>query len=84
MSNHPHQRPNGKQPAGTPITVPPQPAPVQVIVEQAEGPNGPMVVLHFLSVNGQSIYFLGIDDARHVADLIRDRATPVRLASGGR
>jgi hypothetical protein len=79
MSNKPHLRPNGAQPEGIPITVPPQPAPVQVIVEQAQTPQGPLVVLRFLSVNGQSVYFLGVEDARHIADLIRQRATPITL-----
>jgi hypothetical protein len=52
---------------------------VQVIVQQVDGPNGPLVVLRFLSVNGQSVYFLTVDDARQVASLIQQRATPVRL-----
>ena len=38
-----------------------------------------MVVLRLLSVNGQSVYFFSVDDARNIADLIRQRATPVTL-----
>lgn len=79
MSNHPRMRPNGAQPQQIPITVAPQPVDIQVLVEQAASAAGPMVVLRFFTPTGQAVYFLPVENARQVADMIRQRATPVAL-----
>ena len=79
MSNHPHMRPNGNQPQQIPITVNPAPVPVQVVVEQASGPQGTVVVLRFFSPTGQTVFFLSPDDAKSIANMIQQRATSVIL-----
>jgi len=80
MSNHPHMRPNGNTPQQVPVQVPPGPVPVQVIVEQVVGPGDPLVALHFLSPTGHAVFFLPVDGARQVAQMIQDKATPITLA----
>jgi hypothetical protein len=79
MSNHPHLRPNGAEPKQIPVTVPPAPVPVQFIVEQAAGPAGPLVILRMLTPVGTAVYFLPVDGAKTLGQMILDRATPVSL-----
>ena len=81
MSNHPHIRPNGNQQPGIAVTVNPAPVPTQVVVEQADGPQGPIVVIRFFTPTGQSIFFLPVDAAKQVGQMITDRATTIRLAT---
>lgn len=80
MSNHAHIRPNGKQPGQINVEVQPQPVPTQVVIEQAQTPTGPLVVLRFFTPTGQSIFFLPINTAKQVAQMITQRATPVTLS----
>lgn len=80
MSNHPHQRPGPSNGKGIQVTVPPSPTPVQMIVQQGQTADGPCVVLQMLTPVGQAVYFLPIEAARNLAQMLNDRATPVALA----
>lgn len=79
MSNHPHMRPNGNVGGAPQITVPPQPVPVQSVVSQAEVNGQAMVMLQLATPAGLHVTFWPVEDARHLADQIRQMATPLTL-----
>lgn len=61
------------QPTQQPIQ--PQPCPVTINITRASTSTGDQLLrLVFQSVNGASVYFLTLDEAKHVAALIQDQA----------
>ena len=79
MANHPHMRPQQINNQPNPITVNPSPVPTQFVVEQAQTPDGPVVVIRIFTPTGQTVSIIPIDAARQVADSIRKAATPIIL-----
>ena len=77
MSNHPHMQPNGNIPGPPMITVMPGPIDVQVLIDQVQTPGGTMVMLRFATAVGMAVYFLPIDTAKKVAEMIKGKATPL-------